>query len=66
MEQKLTSVIVMGLIDLMCDDIGKILSSSSITTHALHVARDSKNRSLNLAVAWVWDSVRNLSWTSWS
>ena len=33
--------------------MGKMLSSSSMTTHALHVESESKNRSLNLAVAFV-------------
>ena len=59
-----TSLFVTGCMNFMWDDIGKMLSSSSITTHALHDAIDSKNLSLNLAAAWVWDSVRNLSWTS--
>lgn len=59
-----TSLFVTGGMNFMWDDIGKMLSSSSITTHALHEAMDSKNLSLNRAAAWVWDSVRNLSWTS--
>jgi hypothetical protein len=59
-----TSLFVTGCMNFMWDDIGKMLSSSSMTMHALHDAMDSKNLSLNLVAAVVWDSVRNLSWTS--
>ena len=63
---KVTSLTGTGVIDLIWDEIGKIFSSSSMTTHALHDASDNKKRSLKRPAASEWDSVRNLSWTSWN
>lgn len=48
---ELTSRTGIGVIDCICEEIGKIFNSSSITTHALHDARESKKRSLKRPVA---------------
>lgn len=42
-----------------------MFNSSSMTIHALHDASESKKRSLKRPEVWEWDSVRNLSWTSY-
>ena len=62
----ITSLTGTGVIDFIWEEIGKILNSSSMTTHALHDATDNKNLSLKRPVASEWDSVRYLSWTSWT
>lgn len=48
---KVTSLTGTGVIDLIWDEIGKIFSSSLMTTHALHDASYNKKRSLTLAEA---------------
>lgn len=50
-----------AVVNFTCDEIGKILSSSSITRHALHDAIESKNRSLKRETISECDSVLNLS-----
>lgn len=48
---KVTSLTGTGVIDLICDEIGKIFSSSSMITHALQEASDNKKRSLKRPAA---------------
>lgn len=40
-----------GVIDFTCEEMGRMFSSSSITTHVLHDASESKKRSVNRPVA---------------
>lgn len=49
------------IVDLTCDEIGKMLSSSSMTKHALHDVSDNRNRSLNRETISECDSVLYLS-----
>ena len=48
---KVTSLTGTGVIDLIWDEIGKIFSSSFMTTHALHDGSYNKKCSLKLPAA---------------
>lgn len=49
--KKLTSPTITGAIVFICEEIGRMLSSSSMTTQALHEATESKKRSLKRPAA---------------
>jgi len=59
-----TSMFGRGVMERMQVEIGRMLSSSSMTTQALHDARDSMNLSLNRPTTSTCASVRNLACTS--